>query len=66
MGGFLTRSLRLTWEKFDKLYGELLTHCMVDDERMRHETVEAVSFKGIAPWPGHCAGRLQEGPRLLL
>lgn len=32
---------RLTWEKFDKLYTDLLTYCMVDDERLRLETLEA-------------------------
>jgi hypothetical protein len=33
--------VRLTWEKFDKLYTDLLTYCMVDDERLRLETLEA-------------------------
>jgi len=34
---------KLTWEKFDKLYGDLLTYCMVEDERVRLETVEVIA-----------------------
>ena len=55
---------RLTWEKFDKLYGDLLTYCMVEDERVRLETVEVgdqfrgddgmrpCSFFRYQGWPG--------------
>lgn len=34
---------KLTWEKFDKLYTDLLTYCMVDDERLRLETLEVIA-----------------------
>ena len=32
---------RLTWDKFDKLYEDLITHCIVEDPETRRETVEA-------------------------
>ena len=35
--------IRLTWEKFQKLYADLLTYCMVDDERLRLETLEVIA-----------------------
>eukprot|EP00435_Cladocopium_sp_Y103_P019401 s2739_g4.t1 len=34
---------KLTWEKFDKLYTDLLTYCIVDDERLRLETLEVIA-----------------------
>ncbi|CAK9002115.1 unnamed protein product, partial [Durusdinium trenchii] len=34
---------KLTWEKFDKLYADLLTYCMVEHQEIRHETIEVIA-----------------------
>ncbi|CAJ1329725.1 unnamed protein product [Effrenium voratum] len=34
---------KLTWEKFDKLYADLLTYCTVEDQQTRLETVEVIA-----------------------
>ncbi|CAE7294432.1 unnamed protein product [Symbiodinium pilosum] len=34
---------KLTWDKFDKLYEDLITHCIVEDPETRRETVEVIA-----------------------